>query len=117
MRTVPRVPPFDRPATYEDLERLPPQMVAEIVEGELHASPRPALRHAWTSSRLGDRIGPPFHGGRGGPGGWIILDEPELHFGTDVLVPEWHGFLEIPHSGPPERVGCPLQVFACQEES
>ena len=92
MRTVPRVPPFDRPATYEDLERLPPQMVAEIVEGELHASPRPALRHAWTSSRLGDRIGPPFHDGRGGPGGWIILDEPELHFGSDVLVPDLAGW-------------------------
>jgi len=92
MRTVPRVPPFDRPATYEDLERLPPQMVAEIVEGELHASPRPALRHAWTSSRLGDRIGPPFHDGRSGPGGWIILDEPELHFGADVLVPDLAGW-------------------------
>jgi Uma2 family endonuclease len=92
MRTVPRVPPFDRPATYEDLERLPPEMVAEIVEGELHASPRPALRHAWTSSRLGDRIGPPFHDGRRSPGGWIILDEPELHFGTDVLVPDLAGW-------------------------
>jgi Uma2 family endonuclease len=92
MRTVPRVAPFDRPATYEDLERLPPQMVAEIVDGELHASPRPALRHAWTSSRLGDRIGPPFHDGTGGPGGWIILDEPELHFGADVLVPDLAGW-------------------------
>jgi Uma2 family endonuclease len=92
MRTVPRVPPFDRPATYDDLERLPPEMVAEIVGGELHANPRPALRHAWASSRLGDRIGPPFHDGRGGPGGWIILDEPELHFGSDVLVPDLAGW-------------------------
>lgn len=31
--------------------------------------------------------------GRGGAGGWWILDEPELHFGEDVLVPDlagWH---------------------------
>ena len=39
---VPRVPPFDRPATYEDLTKLPDNLVAEIVNGELHASPRPA---------------------------------------------------------------------------
>jgi hypothetical protein len=46
MRVVPRVPPFDRPATYEDLVALPDNLVAEIVDGELHASPRPAPRHA-----------------------------------------------------------------------
>ena len=46
MRIVPRVPPFDRPATYEDLVKLPDNLVAEIVDGELHASPRPAPRHA-----------------------------------------------------------------------
>jgi hypothetical protein len=34
------------------------------------------------------RIGPPFDEGQGGPGGWRILYEPELHFGRDVLVPD-----------------------------
>lgn len=92
MRVVPRVPPFDRPATYEDLEKLPDHVVAEIVDGELHASPRPALRHARSASRLGSRLGPPFDEGRDGPGGWIILDEPELHFSDDVLVPDLAGW-------------------------
>ena len=92
MRVVPRVPPFDRPATYEDLEKLPDHVVAEIVDGELHASPRPALRHARSASRLGSRLGPPFDEGRGGPGGWIILFEPELHFAGDVLVPDLAGW-------------------------
>jgi Uma2 family endonuclease len=92
MRPVPRVPPFDRPATYEDLGQLPPNMVAEIVDGELHASPRPAPRHARASSRLGGWIEPAFDEGRGGPGGWVILDEPEVHFGRHVLVPDLAGW-------------------------
>jgi len=92
MSPVPRVPPFDRPATYEDLERLPPHVVAEIVDGELHASARPAPRHAVASSRLGGWLEPAFDEGRGGPGGWIILSEPEVHLGEDVLVPDLAGW-------------------------
>jgi len=88
---MPRVPPLDRPATYEDLEKVPDVMVAEIVDGELHATPRPAPRHVRVGSRLGMRIGGPFDEGRGGPGGWWILDEPELHFGRNVLVPDLAG--------------------------
>ena len=36
---------------------------------------------------------------RGGPGGWYIVYEPELHFGTDVLVPDWGGWrrTRMPH--------------------
>jgi Uma2 family endonuclease len=92
MRAVPRVPPFDRPATYDDLVALPDNMVAEIVGGELHASPRPAPRHAMAEGAIGALIAPPFHFGRGGPGGWWILPEPELHLGADVLVPDYAGW-------------------------
>ncbi len=92
MRPVPRVPPFDRQATYEDLRGLPSHVVAEIVDGELHATPRPALPHARASTRLGAALGPPFDEGRGGPGGWIILDEPEVHLGRHVLVPDLAGW-------------------------
>jgi len=87
-----RVPPLDRPATYEDLMKVPDIMVAEIVDGELHASPRPALRHARAGSILGGRLTPPFDEGRGGPGGWWILFEPELHLGRHVLVPDLAGW-------------------------
>ena len=92
MQPMPRVPPFDRPATYDDLTKLPDNLVAEIVNGELHASPRPAPPHTVAASVLGGRLVPPFHEGRGGPGGWWVLDEPELHLGEDVLVPDLAGW-------------------------
>ena len=96
---MPRVAPFDRRATYEDLKKVPDIMVAEIVDGELHVSPRPALPHANAASALGALLGLPFHFGRGGPGGWIILFEPELHFGRNVLVPDLAGWRRsrLPH--------------------
>jgi Uma2 family endonuclease len=96
---MPRIPPFDRRATYEDLKKVPDIMVAEIVDGELHASPRPALRHAKVHSLLGVLIGGPFDLGRGGPGGWVILYEPELHFGRNVVVPDLAGWRRsrLPH--------------------
>jgi Uma2 family endonuclease len=79
-------------ATYDDLLGVPPHRVAEIVDGDLHVSPRPASRHALASSRLGSELGGPFDRGRGGPGGWWIIDEPELHFGQDALVPDLAGW-------------------------
>ncbi len=69
-----------RRATYADLEVIPANQVAELIRGTLHVLPRPALRHARASSTLGVEFGGPFDRGRGGPGDWWILDEPELHF-------------------------------------
>ncbi len=92
MRIVPRVPPFDRPATYDDLVKLPDNLVAEIVDGELHASPRPAPRHSVAGTAVGAALMPPFHHRKGGPGGWWILAEPEIHVGRDVLVPDIAGW-------------------------
>ena len=79
-------------ATYEDLLKVPDNNVAEIVDGELYVSPRPAAPYALATSVLGADLGGPFHQGRGGPGGWWIVDEPELHFGEDVLVPDLAGW-------------------------
>lgn len=79
-------------ATYADLKALPEYVVGEIVAGELIASPRPSPRHAIAASVLGGELGPPYHGGRGGPGGWWIIFEPELHLGADVLVPDLAGW-------------------------
>lgn len=81
-----------RPATYKDLLRVPDNRVAEIVAGNLYASPRPAFTHALASSALGSELGGPFQQGRGGPGGWWIIDEPELHFDEDILVPDLAGW-------------------------
>jgi Putative restriction endonuclease len=84
--------PARRRATYADLEKVPEHLVAEIVDGELVTSPRPASRHAGSSSALGYFLSGPFRFGIGGPGGWLILDEPELHLGEDVLVPDLAGW-------------------------
>jgi len=81
-----------RRATYEDLLAVPDHLVAEILDGELHTTPRPAPRHAVASSGLGVDLGGPFDRGRGGPGGWWILVEPELHLGGDILVPDLAGW-------------------------
>ncbi len=81
-----------RPATYEDLEAIPPNSVGEIVEGELYVSPRPALPHARATAKLFGRLEGPFDAGEGGPGGWLLLFEPELHLRGDALVPDVAGW-------------------------
>ena len=79
-------------ATYQDVLDAPPHRVAEVVDGVLYTNPRPALPHARASSSLGVKIGGPFDHDAGGPGGWWIIDEPELHLGEDILVPDLAGW-------------------------
>jgi Uma2 family endonuclease len=80
--------PVKRHATYEDLLAVPENLVAEIIHGSLVTQPRPASLHARAASSLGGELYGPFDRGRGGPGGWILIDEPEVHLGSDVLVPD-----------------------------
>lgn len=84
--------PKAKRATYQDVLDAPEHVVAEIVNGELFLSPRPKFGHALVSSALGAELGLPFGRGRGGPGGWILVDEPELHLGEDIFVPDLAGW-------------------------
>jgi len=86
------VRPISSPATYQDVLDAPPNNVAEIVDGKLYIHPRPAPAHAIASTRLGNRIGTPFDFGDGGPGGWWIIAEPELHLSEDIVVPDIAGW-------------------------
>ncbi len=94
--------PARRRATYDDLVAAPRHVVAEIIGGELRTHPRPAPAHARAATRLGSRIERFFDQGDGGPGGWWILFEPELHLeGGDIVVPDIAGWtvarmLELP---------------------
>jgi len=91
MPVVPRVPPFDRRATYDDLVGLPDGVVAEILDGELHASPCPAPLVAAAVVTLGRMLFRP-PGPDEGADRWQILPEPELHLGADILVPRLAGW-------------------------
>lgn len=77
---------------YEDLQALPPRLVGEIISGQLYAHPRPSSKHALTLSCLGAEILGPYSKGRGGPGGWWILDEPQMHLDGNVIVPDLAGW-------------------------
>ena len=93
-----------KPAEYQDLFDIPENMTGEIVAGELIVSPRPSRRHVYTGSALGVQIGQAFRFGRSSPGGWVILDEPEVAFGENILVPDMAGWrrerfpVEEPHN-------------------
>lgn len=84
--------PAAKPATYEDLFDLPEHLVGEIINGRLVKHPRPAPRHARAYTAIGASLFDPYDRGQGGPGGWWILDEPELHLGGHILVPDLAGW-------------------------
>lgn len=108
--------PIARPATYRDLAAAPPHMVAELIGGALHLQPRPRPRHALAALHLGAEIGAPFSRGTGGgPGGWVILVEPELHLGEDVLVPDLAGWRKERLTPFPEETGIAVPPdWACE---
>ena len=78
-------------ATYQDVLDAPPHKIAEVIDGQLYMQPRPASPHALASSTLGGQFIGPYQVGIGGPGGWWIIDEPELHLGDDIIVPRFGG--------------------------
>ncbi|GKT09510.1 Uma2 family endonuclease [Desulforhabdus sp. TSK] len=85
--------PAGKSATYEDLYGLPDNATGEIIDGELIVTPRPSRKHLYAGSSLGALVAPPYQFGRGGgPGGWIILIEPEIALGENILVPDLAGW-------------------------
>jgi Uma2 family endonuclease len=83
-----------KPTLYEQLKNLPEGLTGEILNGQLHAQPRPSAPHGRASAVLTSRIFDPYDQGRGGPGGWWIFVEPEVHFLRDreVVVPDLAGW-------------------------
>ncbi|SDZ87745.1 Uma2 family endonuclease [Rubrimonas cliftonensis] len=100
-----QTPSIKRPATYQDVLDAPPNMVAELIRGALHLQPRPRPRHSRAITRLGVKLGGPFDADEGGPGGWTILIEPELHLGEEVLVPDLAGWQRERLPSLPDDVG------------
>ncbi|MGA7874638.1 MAG: Uma2 family endonuclease [Desulfoferrobacter sp.] len=97
--------PASKPVTYEDLYKIPENMTAEILNGELVVTPRPSRRHTSAASSLGYKLGPRYQFGEGGgTGAWIIIIEPEIGLGENILVPDLAGWkkqrfpVEEPHN-------------------
>jgi Uma2 family endonuclease len=84
--------PSPRPATQADIDALPPHMTGQIIDGVLYAHARPARRHANAHTELTAFVRGRFRAGRGGPGVWYFLAEPELHLHGNVLVPDIAGW-------------------------
>ena len=83
---------IDEPATYADIEALPPNVVGEILFGKLVTHPRPARSHVHAASMLGYELIGPFAKGLNGPGDWHIYDEPEVHVTNHFVVPDIAGW-------------------------
>ncbi len=80
-------------ATYDDLHSVPENMTGELIDGELIVTPRPSRKHIYAASALQIEAGSAYQFGRGGgPGGWIILLEPEIMLGGNILVPDLAGW-------------------------
>ena len=78
--------------TCADVLAAPPSLEAELFDGVPDTMPRPRPWLAKASSCLGIVMSDPFDLGNNGPGGWQILDEPELQLGGDVAVPDVAGW-------------------------
>jgi Uma2 family endonuclease len=90
-----------RRATYADVLASPENMRAEVIDGELYLQPRPRRRHLRVGSGLGGFLFSAFDLGSLGPGGWVLLVEPELHLGAepDILVPDLAAWREERYPG------------------
>ena len=86
---------IERPATYEDLLKVPDHLVAEIVDGELFASPRPGSPHAYATGALHAELYRRLQRGDGCSPDWWFLIEPELHLGAEILVPDIAGWRKV----------------------
>jgi Uma2 family endonuclease len=80
-----------RRATYQDVLDAPPHLNAEVIDGELHLS-RPGGPATAVAANVISDLHPAFSRGRGGPGGWLILAEPEIHVGDDIVDPDLAGW-------------------------
>jgi Uma2 family endonuclease len=96
--------PAKKKVSYDDLYSIPENMTGEIIDGELIVTPRPSPKHSYTASTLVGEIVPPYRFGRGGgPGGWIILYEPEIMLGEQLLVPDFAGWRKERFPGVPKE--------------
>lgn len=81
-------------ATWEDLLATPNDGITyEIIQGVIESVPRPLPSHGLAQFLLASELGLPFHRGRGGPGGWWPIIEPEVRLARhEIVVPDVAGW-------------------------
>jgi Uma2 family endonuclease len=99
--------PQPRTATYDDYLALPDDQKAELIDGTLYFMSGPKGRHLRVSGLLGGvlsvRFGMYDVPTGDGPGGWWILEEPEVHLVLDrrVMCPALAGWRRERMATPP----------------
>jgi Uma2 family endonuclease len=83
-----------RLATWQDLLETPDDgQVWEVLGGSLEAQPRPRPVHSHCQLQLAGELAGPFQRGRGGPGGWWLLFEPDVELEAhEIVVPDLAGW-------------------------
>lgn len=76
------------PGGWEQFEGWPEEPSTEAAAPPSVPEPQMSLSRVLATSILGGLLVGPFQLGLGGPGGWLILDKPEIHFDEDVLIPD-----------------------------
>ncbi len=92
----------EKKAVYADLQYIPENTTGQILNGELVVTPRPATNHSLAGIALSGKLVPPYHFGKGGPGGWVILYENEIMLGENLVVPDFSGWRKVRFPGLPD---------------
>src|SRR5690606_27807878 len=84
----------DKPlATYAELLARPENERAEIVAGEIVVQPSPTPAHQSIMGELYAELRNPFQRGRGGHGGWWLIQDVNVEFGPhDICRPDISGW-------------------------
>ena len=92
------------PDVVEAYRNAPTNVIAEVINGVFYATANPRPLHQSAGREVCTELTPPFHRGKGGPGGWVILPEVELRLGDlpDIAVPDISGWHRARLPEPPE---------------
>jgi Uma2 family endonuclease len=79
-------------ALWAELEALPPGVRGEIIRGTLYTQ-APTPRHQDIAGAVAGDLRTPYHRGRGGPGGWLILNAPGIRLTPkEEFIPDVAGW-------------------------
>lgn len=82
----------EKPATYADLEALPPTVVGEILNGALRTRPCLPPRLGVAANTLLAELSGAFAPSEVDKRRWVFIYRPEFHFGSHVVVPDLAGW-------------------------